>query len=127
MFAARQRTIYVVGYTTRPNKTLQRTAASRHGHSVCLVAALAELYTLGLIGDDRMKIALWIVGVLLVLDLLFVSYFHVFRASYYFPGRYEDALLPDLFALMFGLPLLVAFVVLLIDYLRRRKGPGDLV
>lgn len=71
-----------------------------------------------------MKIALWILGVLLVLDLLFVSYFHVFRASYYFPDRYEDALQADVYALLFGLPVLGSFVTLLIIYFCRRRRPA---
>ena len=60
------------------------------------------------------KTALWILGVMLVLDLLFVSYFHVFRASYYFPDRYEAALTADLYALLFCLPVLGSFVTLLV-------------
>jgi len=38
-----------------------------------------------------MKTALWILGGLLAADLLFLSWFYVIRADYYFPGRYEDA------------------------------------
>lgn len=74
---------------------------------------------------STVKTALWILGVLLVLDLLFVSYFHVFRAGYYFPDRYEEALGADLFALLFGLPVLGAFVTLLITHLYRRKQPQE--
>ena len=39
-----------------------------------------------------MKAALWLLGSLLAADALFLSYFWVIRADYYFPGRYADAL-----------------------------------
>ena len=71
-----------------------------------------------------MKTTILILGVLLVLDLLFVSYFHVFRASYYFPDRYEDAFQADVYALLFGLPVLGAFVTLLAIHLCRRRRPA---
>ena len=63
------------------------------------------------------KCALWTLGALLAFDMLFVSYFHVFRASYYFPGRYEDAFLADFWALVFGIPILCVFITLLIKIL----------
>jgi len=85
------------------------------------VDRVVELTSLVVIERRTMRIALWILGLLLVLDLLFVSYFHVFRASYYFPDRYEDALVADLYALLFGLPVLGSFVTLLVIYLRRRR------
>lgn len=69
-----------------------------------------------------MRVALWILGALLVFDLLFVGYFHVFRAGYYFPGRYEDALAATLCALLSGLPVLGSFAALpVIDFWRRKR------
>jgi hypothetical protein len=68
-----------------------------------------------------MKAALWILGSLLAADLLFLSYFYVIRADYYFPGRYEDALAATVYALLFGLPMLGAFVAVLVLYLRRAR------
>ena len=75
-----------------------------------------------------MKAALWILGMLLLLDVLFVGYFHVFRKDYYFPDRYEDALVADFYALLFGLPVLGAFCALLIQrfFRRRRSKEGNL-
>ena len=68
-----------------------------------------------------MKVTLWILGVLLALDMLSISYFYVFRAGYYFPDRYEDALGATLYALLFGLPALGSFVTLLFVYLWKSK------
>ena len=66
-----------------------------------------------------MKTILRVLGALLVLDLLFVSYFHIFRAGYYFPDRYEDAVVADFYAVVFGLPIFAAFVTVLALHLRR--------
>ncbi len=72
-----------------------------------------------------MKTALWILGALLAFDLLFVSYFHVLRASYYFPDRYEEAFVGDFYALLFGLPVFGAFMTLLLLYFLRRSSSKD--
>ncbi len=73
-----------------------------------------------------MKRALWILGAVLVADLLYVSYFHVWRASYYFPGRYEEALAADMLALLVGLPGLGAFVALsVVAWRNRRRAPSE--
>ncbi len=69
-----------------------------------------------------MKAALWILGSLLGADLLFLSYFYVVRADYYFPGRYEDAFAATFYALLFGLPVLGAFVTVLVLHLKRARG-----
>lgn len=73
-----------------------------------------------------MKKVLWILGSLLMADLLYLSWFYVIRADYYFPGRYEDAFAATLNALLFGLPVLGAFMAVLVIYLwaRRRKKVG---
>ncbi len=68
-----------------------------------------------------MKTALWILGSLLAADALFLSYFYVIRADYYFPGRYEDAFAATLYALLLGLPVLGAFVAVLVFYIRQRR------
>jgi hypothetical protein len=70
--------------------------------------------------QHNMKTALWILGALLAADALFLSYFYVIRADYYFPDRYEDALAGTVFALLFGLPVLVAFMAVLLVYLWKR-------
>jgi len=71
-----------------------------------------------------MKTALWILGSLLAADLLFLSWFYVIRADYYFPGRYEDAFAATFYALLFGLPVLGAFVAVLVIHLKRgRRSP----
>ncbi len=70
--------------------------------------------------QQNMKTALWILGALLGADALFLAYFYVIRADYYFPGRYEDALAATFFALLFGLPVLVAFMAVLLVYLWQR-------
>ena len=69
-----------------------------------------------------MKATLWILGLLLMSDLLFVSYFHVFRRGYYFPDRYEDAFAATFYALLFGLPVLGSFVTVLVLYFARRRS-----
>jgi hypothetical protein len=68
-----------------------------------------------------MKTALWIFGVLLTIDVLYLSHFYVFQASYYFPDRYEDAIRATINGLLFGLPLAGAFVALLVVKLLGRK------
>ena len=68
-----------------------------------------------------MRVTLRVLGVLLVFDFLFVSDFHVFRAGYYFPDRYEDALEATLCALLFGLPAAGSFVTLLVVHLWRHR------
>jgi hypothetical protein len=72
--------------------------------------------------QTRVKTTLYILGGILVADLLFVAYFWVLRAEYYFPGRYEDAFVATFYALLVGLPVLGAFVALLIMYLKRAQG-----
>jgi hypothetical protein len=69
------------------------------------------------------KAALWILGGLLAADALFVSYFNVLRAGYYFPDRYEDAYAATFNALLFGLPVLGAFIAVLVFYLNRQRSP----
>jgi len=69
-----------------------------------------------------MKTALWILGSFLVLDILFLSYFYVFRVSYYFPDRYEVAFGATVEALLFGLPVAGAFIALLLVSLLQRKN-----
>ena len=69
-----------------------------------------------------MKAALWILGSLIGADLLFLSYFHVIRADYYFPGRYEDAIAATFYALLFGFPVLGAFIAVLVLYLKRARS-----
>ncbi|MBN2643191.1 MAG: hypothetical protein JXR78_16180 [Victivallales bacterium] len=73
-----------------------------------------------------MKTSLWVLGSLLAADALYLSYFYVIRADYYFPGRYEDAFAATFYALLLGLPVLGAFVVVLVIHLlqRRRLGRG---
>lgn len=68
-----------------------------------------------------MKAALWVLGLLLIADVVFVGYFHVFRANYYFPNRYEDAIAADACALVAGIPVLASLVTLLIINYRKRK------
>ena len=68
-----------------------------------------------------MKAALWILGLLLTLDALYLGCFHVLRANYYFPERYEDAMGPTIYGLLVGLPLAGAFIALLIVRLAGRK------
>jgi uncharacterized membrane protein len=65
-----------------------------------------------------MKAVLWILGGFLAADLLFLSYFYVIRHDYYFPGRYEDAIAATFYGLLFGLPVFVAFVTVLVLHLR---------
>lgn len=69
-----------------------------------------------------MRRVLWILGGLLIADALFLSYFYVIRAGYYFPGRYEDAFVATFYALLFGLPVLGAFVAVLVMHLKRARG-----
>lgn len=64
-----------------------------------------------------MKAALWILGGFLAADLLFLSYFYLIRADYYFPGAYEDAFRATIYALLFGLPVLGAFITVLVLHL----------
>lgn len=71
-----------------------------------------------------MRIAIWCLGGLILLDLGVVSYFHVFRANHYFPDRYEEALQADFFAVLCGLPLLILFVRLLVKH-SQRSGRSD--
>ena len=68
-----------------------------------------------------MKVALWILGGLLAADALFMSYVHILRRDYYFPGRYEDAFAATLWGLLFGASVLALFLFVL--YLKRRRGP----
>jgi hypothetical protein len=73
-----------------------------------------------------MKAALWILGSLLTLDALYLGYFHVLRANYYFPDRYEDAMGATINGLLFGLPVAGAFTALLVVHLlsrRKAKSP----
>lgn len=70
----------------------------------------------------KMKSALYILGGILVADLLFVAYFWVLHAEYYFPGRYEVAFAATFNALLVGLPVFGAFVALLIVYFKRSRG-----
>lgn len=69
-----------------------------------------------------MKMALQILGLLLAADAIFLSYFYVLRADYYFPDRYEDAFAATVYGLLFGLPVFGAFVATLVLYLMRRRG-----
>jgi hypothetical protein len=71
-----------------------------------------------------MKRALWILGTILLLDLLYVSYFWVWRASYYFSGNYETAFEAAGLALLIGLPIFGAFVALLVVVCSCRKKNG---
>jgi len=68
------------------------------------------------------KTALYVLAGILVADLLFISYFWVLRAEYYFPGRYEDAFAATFYALLIGFPILGAFIALLIAYYKRARG-----
>lgn len=68
-----------------------------------------------------MKAALGILGGLLAADALFLCYFWVIRADYYFPGRYEGAFAATAYALLFGLPVLGAYVAVLVIHLTRRR------
>ena len=76
-----------------------------------------------------MKTALWILGSLLAADALFLSYFYLIRADYYFPGRYEDAFAATIIALPIGMLLLISFVLLLFiaraRRLKREQPHGD--
>ena len=67
-----------------------------------------------------MKTTLYILGGILLADVLFVAYFWVLRADHYFPDRYEDAFAPTAYALLVGLPVLGAFLAVLVIYLRQR-------
>ena len=69
-----------------------------------------------------MKATLWILGSLLAAIAVFLSYFWVIRADYYFPNRYEDALSATFYALLIGLPVLGAFITMLVLYLRRLRS-----
>jgi len=69
-----------------------------------------------------MKTVLWILGSLLVADVLFLSYFYLIRADYYFPDRYEDAFAATVYALLFGLPVLGAFIAVLVIWLKRKRS-----
>jgi predicted outer membrane lipoprotein len=69
-----------------------------------------------------MKAALWILGSLLVADLVFLSHFYLIRADYYFPGRYEDAFAATFYALLLGLPVLGAFVAISALYLTQARS-----
>ncbi len=68
-----------------------------------------------------MKTTLKILGGLLTADVLFLSYFYVVRADYYFPGRYEDAFAATFYALLFGLPVFGAFIALFALHLTRAR------
>lgn len=46
---------------------------------------------------------------LLLCDILYLSYFWIFRADYYFPGRYEQAYAAAVPALGIGLVLVFLF------------------
>jgi hypothetical protein len=71
-----------------------------------------------------MKRALWTLGAVLMADLLYLSYFYVWRASYYFPGRYEEAFTATLVALFVGLPVLGAFIAVSVVAWRERQNNG---
>ena len=71
-----------------------------------------------------MKKILWMLGALFVVDALVMTYFFVFRADYYFPGRYEDALTAGAIGGAVGILLMIAFALVLAQYLRPR-GPWD--
>lgn len=61
-----------------------------------------------------MRAALWILGCFLAADLLFLSYFCVIRADYYFPVVYEDAFTAIVYGVVLGLPVLGAFLTVLV-------------
>ncbi len=60
-----------------------------------------------------MNKALYILGGLLVIDIMAYLYFNVFRADYYFPDRYEEAFAATAIMLLLGLPVFGAFIALL--------------
>lgn len=65
-----------------------------------------------------MKIAVWILGSLIGMDAIVFAYFNIFRASYYYPDRYEDAFTATFYCFVIGLPLLITFAFV---YARYRK------
>ena len=71
-----------------------------------------------------MKTALWVLGALLAIDALELSYFFIFRASYYFPDRYEDAYAAGAYGGIVAIILMIAFALVLAEHLKPR-GPDD--
>jgi hypothetical protein len=67
------------------------------------------------------KTALYILGGILIADLLFVACFWVLRADR-LPDGYENLFAATFYALLLGLPVLGAFVALLIAYRRHARG-----
>jgi hypothetical protein len=55
------------------------------------------------------NVLLWTLCGLLLCDVLYLSYFWVFRADYYFPDRYERAYAAAVPALGIGLALIFLF------------------
>ena len=47
-------------------------------------------------------------------DFFFLRYFNWFFADYYYPGAYENAVPASLAGLALGVPVLIAFLVLLV-------------
>lgn len=68
-----------------------------------------------------MKVSLWILGCLLGVDVLFLSYFWVFRRDYYFPGRYEEAFAATACGLLAGIILIIPLLVMLVLFFRTRR------
>jgi hypothetical protein len=64
-----------------------------------------------------MKTALKILGALLGLDVLVLSYFFIFRAAHYFPDRYETAFAAGVYCVGIGIVLLIAFLAVGVIYL----------
>jgi len=54
-------------------------------------------------------VLLWTLCGLMVCDVLYLSYFWIFRADYYFPDRYEQAYAAAIPALGIGLVLVLLF------------------
>jgi hypothetical protein len=64
---------------------------------------------------------LWVLGGLMLADVIFLSYFWVFRAAYYFPDRYEEAYRAT--AVGGGCGLLFVFAFPLLWSFRSGAGP----
>ena len=73
----------------------------------------------------KIRLILYLIGALLCGDMLYLSYFFIFRADYYLPNDYEDAVQALIYGLLFGLPLLGAFVAFLYVQWSKSKNQID--
>jgi hypothetical protein len=68
-----------------------------------------------------MKIAVWVLGLLLGIDALVFAYFSIFGAFYYYPDRYEYAFAATFYCFIVGLPILIAFAFVFARYRKLQK------